>query len=77
MRRLALKAAAAATAVLDEDPGLSAVVIVGQIRSTAVDLPQGSGMGNEEARRSLEVATERAEPATDVAMRTVPRPESG
>ncbi len=77
VRRLALKAAAAATAVLDEDPGLSAVVIVGQIRSTAVDLLQGSGMGNEEARRSLEAATERAEPATDVAMRTVPRPESG
>jgi len=77
VRRLALKAAAAATAVLDEDPGLSVVVIVGQIRSTAVDLLRGSGMGNEEARRSLVAATEQAEPATDVAMRTVPRPEPG
>jgi uncharacterized membrane protein YccC len=77
VRRLALKAASTATAILDDDPGLSAVVIVGQIRSTAIDLLRGSGMGNEEARRALVAAAEHDEPATDVAMRTVPRPGSG
>jgi len=48
---------------------------VGQIRSTAMDLLRGSGMGAEESRRALERVTEHDEPATDVAMRTVPRAE--
>lgn len=77
VRRAALRAAAKATAVLREDPDLSSVVIVGQIRSTAIDLLRGSGLGAEEARRALEAATEQDEPATDVALRTVPRPGTG
>ena len=74
MRRLALRAAATASAVLPEDPGLSSVVIVGQVRSTAVDLLRGSGMDFDEARAALEAATEDREAPTQVAMRTVPRP---
>jgi uncharacterized membrane protein YgaE (UPF0421/DUF939 family) len=75
VRRCALRAASVATSLLPEDPDLSSVVIVGQIRSTAIDLLRGSGMGADEARRALERVTERDERATDVAMRTVPRPE--
>jgi uncharacterized membrane protein YgaE (UPF0421/DUF939 family) len=74
VRRLALRAAATASTVLGGDPGLSSVVIVGQIRSTAIDLLRGSGMEHDEARAALEAAAEDREPATDVAMRTVPRP---
>ena len=73
VRRLALRAAAIASTVLAQDPGLSSVVIVGQIRSTAIDLLRGSGMGYDEAREALEAAAEDREPPTDVAMRTVPR----
>ena len=73
VRRAALRAASTATSLLREDPDLSSVVIVGQIRSTAVDLLRGSGLGAEEARRSLEAVTEHHQPATDVALRTVPR----
>ena len=51
VRRAALRAAATATSLLREDPDLSSVVIVGQIRSTAIDLLRGSGLGAEEARR--------------------------
>jgi hypothetical protein len=47
---------------LEEDPGLSAVVIVGQVRSTALDILLGSGMGTEEARGALEEATDDGEP---------------
>jgi hypothetical protein len=47
---------------LEEDPGLSAVVIVGQVRSTALDILLGSGMGTEEARGALEGATDDGEP---------------
>jgi uncharacterized membrane protein YccC len=74
VRRLALRAAAVASTVLTHDPGLSSVVIVGQIRSTAIDLLRGSGLGFDEAREALEAAAETGEPPTDVAMRTVPRP---
>ena len=70
VRRLALKAAARAMRALDAAPDLSTVVIVGQVRSTALDLLQGSGMGNEEARRALERAAEDGEPPTEVAMGT-------
>ena len=73
VRRAALRAASTATSLLREDPDLSSVVIVGQIRSTAVDLLRGSGLGAEEARRSLEAVTEHDQAATDVALRTVPR----
>ena len=42
-RRLALEAAVKATRVLQDDPGLSISVIIGQVRSTAIDLLRGSG----------------------------------
>jgi hypothetical protein len=74
VRRRALRAAARATATITGDPGLSNLVIAAQIRSTAIDLLRGSGMAAEEARRALEAATEDDGRATDVAMRTVPRP---
>ena len=59
-RDLALRAAVEATRILQEDPGLSVSVIVGQVRSTAVDLLRGSGMTGDEARAALESAVERA-----------------
>jgi uncharacterized membrane protein YgaE (UPF0421/DUF939 family) len=59
-RRLALEAAVKATAVLDRDPGLSMNVIIGQVRSTAIDLLRGSGLSGEEARNALDAAVERA-----------------
>jgi uncharacterized membrane protein YgaE (UPF0421/DUF939 family) len=58
-RRLALEAAVKATSVLDSDPGLSVNVIIGQVRSTAIDLLRGSGLSGEEARRALDAAVER------------------
>jgi uncharacterized membrane protein YgaE (UPF0421/DUF939 family) len=58
-RALAVDAAAQATAVLEDSPGLSVSMIVGQVRSTAVDLLRGSGLDAEEARRALD---ERAQP---------------
>jgi len=59
-RRLALAAAARATAVLDDGLGLSHSVIVGQVRSTAVDLLRGSGLSAEQARRALDGSDEQA-----------------
>ena len=59
-RRLALQAAVQATSVLDSDPGLSMNVIIGQVRSTAIDLLRGSGLSGEEARTALDAAVERA-----------------
>jgi uncharacterized membrane protein YccC len=59
-RRLALEAAVKATRLLQDDPGLSISVIIGQVRSTAIDLLRGSGMTGEEARTALEAAVERA-----------------
>ena len=59
-RRLALEAAVKATSLLQDDPGLSISVIIGQVRSTAIDLLRGSGMTGEEARTALEAAVERA-----------------
>ena len=44
----------------EQGPGLSVMVIVGQIRSTAVDLLRGSGLSAEEARRALDSAVQRA-----------------
>jgi uncharacterized membrane protein YgaE (UPF0421/DUF939 family) len=59
-RRLTLEAAVKATSVLDSDPGLSMNVIIGQVRSTAIDLLRGSGLSGEEARTALDAAVERA-----------------
>ena len=59
-RRLALDAAVKATRVLQDDPGLSLSVIIGQVRSTAIDLLRGSGMTGDEARTALDAAVERA-----------------
>jgi uncharacterized membrane protein YccC len=59
-RRLALEAAVKATSVLESDPGLSMNVIIGQVRSTAIDLLRGSGLSGEEARAALDAAVERA-----------------
>jgi uncharacterized membrane protein YgaE (UPF0421/DUF939 family) len=49
VRTPALRAAAAATRVLEETGNLSVTVVVGQVRSTAVDLMRGSGLTYEEA----------------------------
>jgi uncharacterized membrane protein YgaE (UPF0421/DUF939 family) len=59
-RRLALEAAVKATTCLHDSPGLSMSVIIGQVRSTAIDLLRGSGMTGEEARAALDAAVERA-----------------
>jgi uncharacterized membrane protein YgaE (UPF0421/DUF939 family) len=56
VRRLALRAAASATSVLDDDPGLTISVIVGQVRSTAIDLLRSAGLSNEQARKALDEA---------------------
>jgi hypothetical protein len=62
-RRLALQAARRAMRALAADSGLSAVVIVGQVRSTALDILLGTGMETEEARGALEDATDDEPPA--------------
>jgi hypothetical protein len=62
-RRHALEAAVKATRVLQDDPGLSISVIIGQVRSTAIDLLRGSGMTGDEARAALDGAVERARAA--------------
>ena len=49
VRAPALRAAARATLVLQETGNLSVTVVVGQVRSTAVDLLRGSGLTYEEA----------------------------
>jgi hypothetical protein len=49
-----------ATSCLHDSPGLSMSVIIGQVRSTAIDLLRGSGMTGEEARAALDSAVERA-----------------
>ena len=49
-----------ATRLLQDDHSLSISVIVGQVRSTAIDLLRGSGMTGDEARTALDAAVERA-----------------
>jgi uncharacterized membrane protein YgaE (UPF0421/DUF939 family) len=49
VREPALRAAGGATRVLERTGNLSVTVIVGQIRSTAVDLLRGSGMSYDDA----------------------------
>lgn len=55
----ALRAAARSTAALEETANLSSSVIVGQIRSTAVDLLRGIGMEGDEARSAVRDARAR------------------
>jgi uncharacterized membrane protein YgaE (UPF0421/DUF939 family) len=61
VREPALRAAARATMVLQETGNLSVSVIVGQIRSTAVDLLRGSGLSYEEASGAVRAAVGEAE----------------
>src|SRR5215211_5632979 len=62
VRAPALRAAARATLVLQETGNLSVTVVVGQVRSTAVDLLRGSGLSYEEAAdRVHEAAAEVAD----------------
>ena len=65
-RRFALEAAGEATAVLEERNDLRTSMLVGQIRSTAVDLLRASGMDTAEALEALRETTSRAsqEPAS-------------
>ncbi len=49
VRTPALQAAATATQVLEQTGNLSVTVVVGQVRSTAVDLLRGSGLTYDEA----------------------------
>jgi uncharacterized membrane protein YgaE (UPF0421/DUF939 family) len=53
VREPALRAAGQATMVLERTGNLSVSVIVGQIRSTAVDLLRGSGMSYDEAAEAV------------------------
>jgi uncharacterized membrane protein YgaE (UPF0421/DUF939 family) len=65
MRAGALRAAAAATRVLERTGNLSVSVLVGQIRSTATDLLTGSGLPYEEASEAVrEAAREAVDPAS-------------
>jgi uncharacterized membrane protein YgaE (UPF0421/DUF939 family) len=56
VRPPALRAAAASAEVLERTGNLSATVMVGQIRSTAVDLLRSSGMTYEEAAEAVRTA---------------------
>ncbi|HEX4689243.1 MAG TPA: FUSC family protein [Solirubrobacteraceae bacterium] len=56
VRAPALRAAARATKVLDTTANMSVSVIVGQIRSTAMDLLTGTGMDPDEAAEALQQA---------------------
>jgi uncharacterized membrane protein YgaE (UPF0421/DUF939 family) len=55
----ALRAAARSTAALEVTTNLSSSVIVGQVRSTAVDLLRGMGMEGDEARSAVRDARAR------------------
>lgn len=57
----ALRAAARASAALEDTSNLSVSVIVGQVRSTATDLLLSLGMSNEEALEEVRGARERLE----------------
>lgn len=59
-RRYALSAAEKATTVLDERNDLQTTVLVGQIRSTAVDLLRASGMDHDSALKALNEAVHHA-----------------
>ena len=55
-RAPALRAAARATLVLEATGNLSVTVVVGQVRSTAVDLLRGSGLTYEQAAEQVREA---------------------
>ena len=59
VREPALRAAAAATLVLEQTSNLSVSVIVAQVRSTAVDLIRGWGLAREEAEQLVREAADR------------------
>jgi len=61
VRAPALRAAGEATLVLERTGNLSVSVIVGQVRSTAVDLLRGSGMSYEDAAQAVRRAVREAE----------------
>ncbi len=61
VREPALRAAAKATLVLKRTSNMSVSVIVGQVRSTAVDLLRGSGMSYDEAADAVREAAAEAE----------------
>jgi hypothetical protein len=67
-RGFALEAAGGATAVLEERNDLGTSMLVGQVRSTAVDLLRASGMDSTEALEALRQAADRTtrEPAVPV-----------
>jgi hypothetical protein len=58
-RRFALQAAGRATAVLEERSDLRTSMLVGQVRSTAVDLLRASGMDSTEALEALRESANR------------------
>lgn len=55
-RAAALRAAARATLVLERTGNMSVSVLVGQVRSTAVDLLRGLGLDGDEARAAVRAA---------------------
>jgi uncharacterized membrane protein YgaE (UPF0421/DUF939 family) len=61
VREPAIRAAGQATLVLERTGNLSVSVIVGQVRSTAVDLLGGSGMSYDEAADAVRGAVREAE----------------
>jgi uncharacterized membrane protein YgaE (UPF0421/DUF939 family) len=63
VREPALRAAGQATLVLERTGNLSVSVIVGQVRSTAVDLLRGSGMSYDDAADAVRGAVREAEDA--------------
>jgi uncharacterized membrane protein YgaE (UPF0421/DUF939 family) len=67
VRTPALRAAATATRVLEETGNLSVTVVVGQVRSTAVDLLRGSGLTYEEASSLVREAVREVEDREDAA----------
>jgi uncharacterized membrane protein YgaE (UPF0421/DUF939 family) len=65
VREPAVRAAAEATMALERTGNLSVSVIVGQVRSTAVDLLRGSGMSYEDAAEAVRGAVREAETAAE------------
>ena len=61
VREPALRAAGQATLVLERTGNMSVAVIVGQVRSTAVDLLRGSGMSYDDAAEAVRAAVREAE----------------
>jgi uncharacterized membrane protein YccC len=57
VRHFALGAVRDATSVLEDDNDLETSVLVGQIRSTAIDLLQAVGMDSDEVQRALHEAS--------------------